>query len=167
MCSESTVAFGQPSETKPTLGILDIGLSKYERRALYRCRNGYAFKEAKIAGGCVCCWGFSPLQPRRTPCGCCTAASHFSCLARKSNQKNSPPACRQFCGCPRMLGDTQGNGWNSQVPPFMVRLAVLACFATLGIKEVTDVAPDYPASSPGMYGVLPSALCWAYSRLPQ
>ncbi len=19
---------------------------------------------------CVCCWGFSPLQPRRTPCGC-------------------------------------------------------------------------------------------------
>ena len=23
------------------------------------------------SGPCVCCWGFSPLQPRRTPCGCC------------------------------------------------------------------------------------------------
>ena len=23
------------------------------------------------SGPCVCCWGFSPLQPRRTSCGCC------------------------------------------------------------------------------------------------
>ena len=37
--------------------------------------------------------------------------------------------------------------------PFMKRLAVLACFATFGIKKVTDVDPDYPANSPRIYGV--------------
>ena len=36
----------------------------------------------------------------------------------------------------------------------MEQLAVLACFANSGIKEVTDVAPEYPASSPRIYGVV-------------
>jgi hypothetical protein len=28
--------------------------------------------------------------------GGCPAASYFSCLAKKSNQKKSPPVCRRF-----------------------------------------------------------------------
>jgi hypothetical protein len=66
--------------------------TRHDRRgAQCRFAVGVVARLAQWAGGGAVCEG---LGRETINAGGCPAASHFSCLAKKSNQKKSPPVCR-------------------------------------------------------------------------
>ena len=62
------------------------------------------------------------------------AASHFSCLAKKSNQKKSPPVCRRFA------------------VPCVARLARRLRNSRYALKQSSPTSPDPPALLGGAQG---------------
>src|ERR1022692_4748935 len=62
------------------------------------------------------------------------AASHFSCLAKKSNQKKSPPVCRRFA------------------VPCVARLVRRLRNSRYALKQSSPTSPDQPALLGGAQG---------------